>query len=280
MFSTHKSVLRPVILGVAPNGSTRRGSDHPALPLMPAEQAACARQVASAGASLMHLHVRDERGRHSLDAGRYREVLAAIREAVGDDLVLQVSSEAGGRYTREQQMQLLRELRPESASVALRELCPGTAEEPAFGELCAELRGLGVLLQHVLYEPAEVLRFEALRARGALGEERPFALFVLGRSQPGREGEPEELLEFLRQLRKPAFRWAVCCFGRREPIAGLLAARRGGHVRVGFENNLWLADGSLATGNAALLAQLQPGLADAGCRPASANEARAMLQGR
>lgn len=268
----------PIILGVAPNGSRRGKADHPHLPISPEALAQCAREVVAAGASLMHLHVRDDHGGHSLDAWRYRRALQEIRDAVGDQLVLQVTSEAGGVYTREQQMSAMRAMAPESVSLALRELCPGEEHENEYRDFCQELLDRGVLVQHILHEPAEVLRFERLRGLGLLAEQRPFALFVLGRHAAGGDAPPQELMEFLRQVPKPRFRWAVCAFGRQEPVACLLAARRGGHCRVGFENNLWLADGSLAPNNAALLQQIVPGLAALGRRPATAAETRAILR--
>ena len=67
-----------------------------ALPITPDEIAREAARCAEAGASLLHLHVRDDEGRHSLDAGRYRETIAAVRQSVGDALVIQITTEAVG----------------------------------------------------------------------------------------------------------------------------------------------------------------------------------------
>ena len=71
----------PLVLTVAPNGARAGRHDHPALPLDPAALAATARACLDAGAAVLHLHVRDANDRHSLDAGRYREALAAVRAA-------------------------------------------------------------------------------------------------------------------------------------------------------------------------------------------------------
>jgi len=77
-----------------------------------------------AGATLIHLHVRDNDGKHTLDASYYKKAIKAIRRAVGRDMVIQVTSEAVGIYTPDQQMNMVRELRPEAVSLAIRELIP------------------------------------------------------------------------------------------------------------------------------------------------------------
>jgi 3-keto-5-aminohexanoate cleavage enzyme len=66
-------------------------------------------------------------------------------------------------------------------------------------------------------------------------------------------------------------------FGVLESACVLTAAGLGGHVRVGFENNLWLADGSLAESNADLVTQARKALPLLGCRPANIEATRALL---
>lgn len=271
-------MTQPCIISVAPNGARRTASDHPRLPITPAELADCASDVAAAGASLLHLHVREADGSHSLDAGRYREALAAIRDAAGDRLILQVSTEAGGRYTVQQQMEIVDQLAPEAASFALRELCPTPREEPVARHFCQRMHECGVLMQYIVYEPQELLRLDALRRDGFFGEPRPFVLLVLGRYADGPEQLPAPLENFLGVLPEVDFPWSVCAFGRHEASAALAAAAAGGHVRVGFENNLWLANGQPAADNAALVRQLLPGLKSAGRRAATAAEARKILE--
>jgi uncharacterized protein (DUF849 family) len=66
----------------------------------------------------------------------------------------------------------------------------------------------------------------------------------------------------------------VCCFGPRENEAARNALEKGGHVRLGFENNLRLADGSHAPDNAALIAQFTATLGGSKRQPATADEVR------
>src|SRR3546814_12920842 len=93
---------------------------------------------------MIHPHVRDADDRHSLDAGAYREATAAVREAVGDRMVIQVTSEAVGIYSPAQQMAMVRAVEPEAVSLAIRELVPD-GEEAAARDFLAWLVGAGIL---------------------------------------------------------------------------------------------------------------------------------------
>lgn len=244
----------PLAVIAAPNGARLDKAGHPAVPLTAGEIAACAEQLAAVGVCVLHLHVRDDRGGHVLDAARYREAIGAIRERVADRLVIQVTTEAVGRYDRWRQMDLVRELRPEAVSLALGELCPDAAAEAEAGGFFRSLAGMGTWPQYILYSAAEARRFEALRKQGFFGTDRPFALFVLGRHSKTLQGDPAELQGFLDTFEAGAYPWAVCCFGGTEVEAMRRAACSGGHLRIGFENNRVLPDGTPARDNAALVA--------------------------
>ncbi len=243
----------PLVVIAAPNGARLGKSDHSEVPLSTDEIADCALRLAQCGVAVLHLHVRDDDGAHTLDAGRYREAMAAIRERVADQLIVQVTTEAVGRYSPREQMAVVRALGPEAVSLALQELCPDQAAEPEAGEFFRETTGRGVWPQYILYSPDECRRFDRLRREGFFGVDRPFALFVLGRYATGREGRPGELDGFLETFEPRAFPWAVCCFGPQESIALRRAAEAGGHVRIGFENNQSLPDGTVARDNAELV---------------------------
>src|SRR5689334_12670119 len=120
-----------VAIAVAPNGGRRTKADHPAIPLTPAELARTAAECLDAGAAMIHVHVRRPDGRHLLDADTYRQATSAIRAEVGDRLVIQITTEALGIYNPAEQIAVLKAVRPEAASLALRELAPDEAAEPA-----------------------------------------------------------------------------------------------------------------------------------------------------
>ena len=113
-----------MMIAVAPNGARRQKADHQALPITPAELAETAVECQDAGASMIHLHVRDDQGGHLLDAQAYRVATAAVRDAVGPDMIIQVTTEAVGIYSVDEQIAVVQELKPEAVSLAVRELCP------------------------------------------------------------------------------------------------------------------------------------------------------------
>ncbi|NMV40886.1 3-keto-5-aminohexanoate cleavage protein [Ralstonia insidiosa] len=271
---------QPIAIAVAPNGARKTHVDHPALPITPDELAACARQCVEAGAAMLHLHVRRPDGTHSLEPDHYRPAIAAVQQAVGDALVLQITTEAVGIYTPEQQMASVRALQPEAISAALRELVPDTAHEAEAARFFGELAAARTAIQYILYSADDVVRYRDLRARGVLPDTPHWVLFVLGRYSAGQRSNPSDLLPFLQAWADGGavtsnVPWAMCAFGPREAECALTAALLGGHARLGFENNMMLPDGSTAPDNAALITNLR-GHLDALHRPlASAAELRA-----
>ena len=270
---------RRVIVLSAPNGARRSQRDHPALPITANELAENAVALRDAGVSVLHLHVRDDAGKHTLDADKYREALAAIRERVGDSLILQVTTESVGTYEAAEQMAVVRELQPEAVSIALKELCPEPDDEPAFADFCRWMHDAGVWPQFILYSVEDVQRFDAMRARGAFAGDAPFVLFVLGNYASGTAGTVADLDALLEAADTDAHPWAVCCFGPNENAVMRAALDRGGHVRIGFENNVVLADGSPAPDNAALIREFVRATASHARTPASPEEVREAFAG-
>ena len=270
------SAPEPLIVTVAPNGARKTRADHPALPITPDELARTAADCRAAGAAMIHLHVRDSQGRHSLGVEAYREAIVAIRDAVGDELVIQATSEAVGIYGAAEQMAMVRALRPEAVSLAIRELVPDAAAEQEAAAFFAWLKRESILPQFILYSAEEMARFNALVERGIVPAGRHFLLFVLGRYSQGQVSEPQDLLPFV-AANGQGHRWAVCAFGARETTCALTAACLDGHARVGFENNLLLPDGRVAPDNAALVAATVAGARTIARPLADAAAARALM---
>lgn len=269
----------PLILMSAPNGARRTKADHPNLPMTPAELAEEASRVADAGATLLHLHVRDDDGGHSLDPGCYRQAIEAVRATIGERMVIQITTEAVGRYGPDQQIAVVRDLRPSSVSLALRELVPSDDDADivrgrAFFNWLCEAR---IAPHFILYTAEDVRRFEDFRVKGIIPQIKPFALFVLGRYVDPAEVRANDLLPFLDE-HDQSCPWSTCAFGPVESAVSLTAAALGGHVRVGFENNLWCADGRLAATNADLVKQIKDGADLIGRPVATIEETRALLE--
>ena len=254
MNGQQKTTEQRVAIAVAPNGGRRTKADHPAIPLTPGEMAHTASECLEAGACMIHVHVRDGQGGHLLDADAYTEMTKAIRQAVGDHLVIQITSEALGIYEPEEQMAIVRATRPEAVSLALRELAPDETSEPAFAEFLNWLRQERIVPQIILYTPEEAVRLDKMRRRGLVPFERIPVLYVLGRYTVGQTSRPADLLPFLAPGQPDFANWMVCAFGRHEAACVTSAALLGGHVRVGFENNVLLPDGTVARSNAELVA--------------------------
>lgn len=265
-----------MVLAVAPNGARKTKTDHPALPIEPDDIAETAKACAAAGAAMIHLHVRDAEGQHSLDVGRYQAATEAIRAAVGQALVVQITTEAVGRYGPAEQMDCVRRLQPEAASFALRELIPDAESEAEAARFFAWVKEADVQAQFILYDADDLRRFRALRARDVLPAGPQFLLFVLGRYAAGQRSEPADLLPFLAASEEDD-PWAVCAFGPKEAAAAVAAAALGGHARIGFENNLFLPDGRVAADNAALVAWVAESVARLNRPLATADQLRALV---
>ena len=272
--SEPRSSLAKIVVMAAPNGARRGYADHPAIPLTARESAESAAALAEAGVSVLHLHVRDRDGRHSIDPELYREAISEVRKSAGPRLVIQVTSEAVGQFSPAEQMAMVRELKPEAVSLSLKELCPDENAEAEAGRFFAALRGNGTWPQYILYSSDELERFDRLRRKGFFGEDQPFCLLVLGRYSSSLEGDPAELSAMLDAVNLAGSPWAACCFGRQENAAMLAAAEAGGHVRLGFENNLVMADGSTASDNTALIRQFVESSAGLGREPATSDDVR------
>jgi 3-keto-5-aminohexanoate cleavage enzyme len=241
----------PFAIAVAPNGARRTKADHPRLPISAAEIARDAAEALEAGAAMIHLHVRDREGRHTLDADLYREAVEAVRNAVGDDLVIQVTTEAVGRHEPHEQIAVIDALRPESVSIALREILPENGDERTVAALFERMERTGTLHQIIIYEAGELSRLKNLATRGVLPDGPLAVLAVLGRYFE--TGASDDEFDAFMAAGIENHRWMACAFGPRESEFMQRAAEAGGHARVGFENNLWLPGGTLAQSNAALV---------------------------
>ncbi len=239
------------LLIVAPNGARRGHADHPALPITPAQMAACAKECLQAGAGMIHVHARDADGQHSLDRDINQRFYDAVCDAVGDDMLVQLTTEAVGRYEPAQQMALINRLQPMAASFALRELIPDDTAQSHAQDFFCEVLQQDCLAQFILYSPAELQRYHALKQSGMLPDCGHHLLFVLGRDVPQ---HPSALSGFV-NAHSDNTPWAVCAFGAVEFPAAAAALAMGGDVRVGFENNLTLRNGALAANNAQLVSQ-------------------------
>lgn len=244
-----------LLITVAPNGAYKQRPDHAALPLTSAELGQTAKQCLDAGAAMIHMHIRDAEGRHSLDVQGYRDAQQAVKAAVGDDMIIQVTSEAARVYKAPEQIAMVTALQPEAVSVGLREVDQPEIGDAGLAQFFGWLAKERVMTQVIVYDVADLQRWQALRAQGVIPDAPWSLLFVLGRYSVGQTSEPRDLLPFV-MAHTGNEPWSMCAFGAGEHACATTAAALGGHVRVGFENNLLLNNGQVAPDNAALVRQV------------------------
>jgi uncharacterized protein (DUF849 family) len=191
-------------------------------------------------------------------------------------MLVQVTSEAVGIYTPEQQVACIEAVRPCMTSMCLREISsdfsrPDYARQ--FFEWCVEHE---VHVQHIVFSEEELHHFLKYRETGLIPASQRCLMLVLGRYRADFQSEVTDLDPFL-QHDLADLDWFVCAFGHREQECALKAIDAGGHARIGFENNLYLPGGEIAADSAALIASLAEALAARGMRPASSESARQLL---
>jgi len=237
---------------VAPNGARLQKTDHWALPVTIEEIVACAIACHKEGAGGIHAHVRDIQGRHVLDAGLCMELLRELA-LKAPQMEVQITTEAAGMYTPAEQRALVEAVAPRSVSVALGEML-GAGDPDAAGRFYFRARERDIDVQHIVYDADEIIKIEHLIATGVIPGGELSLLFVLGRYARGQRSEAKMLIPFVDAVKsaglQPNVRFMVCAFGKEETACLLAAARAGGDCRVGFENNLYNFDGSLARDNA------------------------------
>ena len=274
--ATTKSVT-PLVISVAPNGARKTKKDHPSIPIEPRELAIEAAAGVETGAAMIHLHVRNASGGHSLDACGYQTAIDAIRAEIGQRIIIQITSEAVGLYQPQEQIAMVREVRPEAVSLAIRELCPPGCDETEVANFFSWILSERIMPQYIMFSVAEVEQFLSLQNRGIIPDEHPFVLFVLGRYSKNQRSSPRDLLPFLGASEGLPMEWSVCAFGAEEARCALAAIALDGHCRVGFENNMLLADGTTSPNNSSLVAQVRDGAMLMHKPIVDANIARALL---
>ncbi|HMM19503.1 MAG TPA: 3-keto-5-aminohexanoate cleavage protein [Selenomonadales bacterium] len=267
--------MEKLIITVAPVGAEVTRQDNPNVPLTPEEIAEEAVRCEAKGASIIHLHVRDAAGNATQDKAVFREAIGLIRQRTR--LIVQTSTGGAAWMKAEERLQPV-ELKPEMAT-----LSTGTVN---FGE-------------EVFYNPPPVIETFA-RAIAANGVKPEIEVFDTGMIQNalnlvkkgifqlplhfdfvmgvpgGIPGEPRHLLHLVETL-PPGCTWTVAGIGRSELPLAVMAILLGGHVRVGFEDNVYYTKGVPAENNAQLVERVTRLAGELGRPVAAPDEARRIL---
>ena len=134
----------------------------------------------------------------------------------------------------------------------------------------------GSLPSLIVFNADQVRFLAGLIHRGIVPHSDPCVLFVLGRYTPNQQSAPSDLDPLLEAT---SFReaWFLCAFGKHELACVDRALARGGHARIGFENNFYRPDGTRAAGNAELVGLAATRSLQQGRPPANADQARELF---
>jgi 3-keto-5-aminohexanoate cleavage enzyme len=249
----------------------------PALPVTLDELVTTAKECQAAGAAVIHVHIRDEQARPTLDLVRLTDTVQALRE--GTDLIVQLST--GGAVTDSLDRRLaVLDAAPDACSLTCGTVNFGDDvflnSWPFVRELYGRTQQLGVVPEFELFDLGHVATLH--RLLGDLGE--PYGGHVhcdLVMGVPGgMPGDAATLVAAVSALPVGAT-WSATGIGRTALPVLFAALAAGGHLRVGMEDTTAFARGRPVTGNAELVARAAT-LADLAQRPAmSPHDARAML---
>jgi 3-keto-5-aminohexanoate cleavage enzyme len=246
--------VRPAILTAALTGPIATKADNPNLPTTPQEIAAEAAAASAAGASVVHVHLRDEDGRPTADLDVARETVALINDSC--DALVQLSTGVGLTVPYEQRERLV-EARPAMATLNLCSMsfADGEFRNPPDGvrRLAARMAELGVQPELEVYDTGHLDAALALAADGLLVGPPQFSI-VLG-VRGGAAATPANLISMIGAL-PPDSVWQVIGIGRENLPMTAMGLAMGGNARTGMEDTLMLRRGEPAPGNGALVGRL------------------------
>jgi 3-keto-5-aminohexanoate cleavage enzyme len=269
---------QPCIITVAITGSLPGKKDNPAVPISVEEQIESTHEAFEAGASLVHLHVRDDQGRPTSDPKRFARVLEGIRKHC-PGMITQLST--GGRSGTGRERGGMLALKPDMASLATGSVNFPTRVYENSPELvdwlAAEMIKHGVKPEVEAFDLSMIFQAAAMQKAGKI--KGPLHVqFVMGvkNAMPVDRAAFEFFMQTLKRL-DPDATWTGAGIGKDQVTVSRWAAELGGHCRTGLEDNVRMSREKLAPSNAALVRQTVALCAEYGRRPATAAEARSML---
>lgn len=267
--------MEKLIITAALTGAEVTREQQPALPITPDEIAVAAEQCAKAGASIVHVHARRPDGTPTQDKAVYAEIIAKVRARC--DIIVQVSTGGAVGMTAAERLQPV-ELKPEMATLSMGSVNFGNdvfINLPTDMEIFAKaMQEHGVKPEFEIFDSGMLTALQRWLKKGIV-KGPVHCDFVLG--VPGAMAGTAESLMFLRAQLPADATWTVAGIGSAQLPLGVLAITLGGHVRTGFEDNVYYRKGELADSNAQLVARLVRISHELGRAVATPAEARALL---
>jgi 3-keto-5-aminohexanoate cleavage enzyme len=283
------SLADPAIITCAVSGALADRSQCPAIPYTPDEYAAEARRAVDEGAVHIHIHARRPDGTPSSAVEDFVAIRAAIVAEVGDEAIINFSTGTVGVSVADR-VAYLEAGRPEVAALNMGSLNYAKYSHARktfvfdfvfanpfaeIVELLEAMRRLRIKPEHECFDLGHVASLDPLVDMELL--EAPlhadFVMGVLG----GVSATARNLAAMADNLPAGSHHWGVIGIGRDQWKMIAAALSLGGSIRAGLEDNFYLPDGSMASSNGELIAKARQMAEDSGRRPASVEEARALL---
>lgn len=271
--------MRAVVVAVAITGSVPRKKDNPSLPVLPHEQIESTHAAFEAGATLVHIHVRNDDESPSSDPDRFAQVQEGVhRHCPG--MIIQFSTGGRGRDPAARGLSLVH--RPDMAS-----LSTGSVNFPTIVyenhatlvvDLATKMQQNAIAPEIEIFDLSHIHGAKRLIEAGLMGK-KPHVQFVMGvqNAMPADEHLLDILLAETRRV-IPGATWTAAGIGRHQrDVMNWALARGADAVRTGLEDNIRVSKDRLADGNAELVRLAVDTLARHDARPATCAEARAKL---
>jgi len=266
------------LITVAPTGAEHLKADLPQLPTTLEELVAEAKACEAAGASLIHVHLRDDEHRPTLDLGRLRETVAALREQTS--LVVQLSTGGSVHDPLDARLAVL-DAAPDSCSLTCGTVNFGDDvflnPWPFMVELYEKARDAQVVPEFELFDLGHVAAMRRLLDTCGLPYGgRVHCDFVMG-VPGGMPGTAEALVAGVQALPPEVTSWSATGIGRTHLPVLAAALSLGGHLRVGMEDNVVYARGRQVRSNAELVERAARIATELQRPPLSTSETRTLL---
>ncbi len=248
---------------------------YPHLPLTPDEIAASAEEAVSVGASIIHLHVRDENGQPTQRVDVFEEVTEKIKNRC--DCIIQYST-GGVVGTPLEKRSAPIGLKPEMATLSMGTMNFGSEIYENTFETIEHLSGSmivnGVMPEVEIFDAGMIDTLSLMIKRGKI-QEKHHVEFVLG--VPGGMAATIENLTFLTQKLPKGQTWSVTGLGRAHVSMAMHAIAMGGHIRAGIEDSIYYKKGELAVSNAQLVRRITRMADDVSRSVANVDKTRTLL---
>ena len=271
--------MEKLIITAAICGAEVTKKQNPNIPYTVREIGIEAEKAFLAGASIIHLHVREDDGTPTQDIKRFQACVDEIKNRCPDIIVQPSTGGAIGMSNEERLQPIFMEPPPETATLDCGTMNFGGDEifvntENTIIHFAQEMNSRGIKPELECFDKGMIDMALRLNNKGYIKDPMHFN-FVLG-VIGGIAATPRDLVFMINSIPKNST-FTVCAIGRHEFPMVTLSIVMGGHARVGFEDNIYLSKGVLAKSNSELVEKIVRLSKEIGRDIASPYQARKIL---